>query len=54
MFFPQFREFTPLHLVRRDGIVLLPVAAGVLIEVGAGVSGFVDRGQVKALRRLGL
>jgi len=38
----------PAHLVRRDGIVLVPVAARVLVEVGAGVGGLVDGGGVEA------
>ncbi len=38
----QFVEPTPPGLVRRDGIVLLPVAAGVLVEVGAGIDGLID------------
>ena len=35
-------EAAPAGLVAGDGVVLTPVAAGVLVEVGAGVGGLVD------------
>ena len=39
----------PAHLVAGDGIVPDPVAAGVLVEIGARVDRFIDRRQVEAL-----
>src|ERR1035441_2616447 len=45
----QQKRPRPAHLVGRNGIVLNPVAAGVLVEVRAGVGGFVDGRQVEAL-----
>jgi len=35
-------------LVRRDGILLLPAAAGVLVEIDAGVYGLVHGGEIQA------
>ena len=46
--FVQFVEPAPFRLVRRNGIVLDPVAAGVLVEIDARVGGLVHRIQVEA------
>ena len=43
----QFGEGAPARLVRWNFGVLQPVAAGVLVEVGAGINRFVDRIDVK-------
>ena len=47
-------ELAPADLVGRYRILFLPVAAGVLIEVGAGISCLVDGGQVETLLGLRL
>ena len=56
--FAQFRERShPARLVGGNGIGLEPVAARVLVEIRAGVGGFVDCGGIEALGggyRLGL
>ena len=49
----QLVEPSPSRLVRRNRVVLLPVAAGVLIEVGAGIGRLVDRRKVEADRLFG-
>ena len=38
----------PAHLIARNGVVLDPVAAGVLVEVRAGIGGLVDGGEIEA------
>jgi hypothetical protein len=46
----QQRERTrPAHLIGGDGVVLDPVAAGVLIEVRARIGGLVDGRKIEAL-----
>ncbi len=39
----------PAHLVGGNGIVLDPVAAGVLVEIRAGIGGLVDGREIEAL-----
>ena len=43
----QFIEAAPHGLVGRNGVVLHPGTAGILIEIDAGVHRFVDRGEIK-------
>jgi hypothetical protein len=40
--FVELAVDAPGGLVGRDGILLLPAAAGVLVEIHAGVDGFID------------
>src|ERR1035441_3179941 len=46
--FVQLVEPAPFRLVRRNRIVLDPVAAGVLVEIVAGIGGLVHRVQIEA------
>ena len=50
----QHTEVAPARLVGGDGIVLRPVAAGVLVEVCAGIGAGVHRAEVEHLLRLRL
>ena len=43
----QFIEAAPHGLVGRNGVVLHPGTAGILIEIDAGVHRFVDGGEIK-------
>jgi hypothetical protein len=52
--FMQFVEATPLRLVGGNGIVLDPVAAGVLIEISTRIDGFIHRVYIEADQRLRL
>ena len=45
----QLVETAPTRLIRRDRMVLHPIAAGELIEISAGVSGAIERVQSKPL-----
>ena len=45
----QLVEASPARLIGRNGVVLAPVAAGVLVEVLAGVRGLVHGAEVKGL-----
>jgi hypothetical protein len=42
----------PDRLVAGDGVVLHPVAAGVLVEIDAGVNGLIDIGDIEFGRRM--
>src|SRR5215475_10835441 len=48
--FSEFSEASPARLVRRDGVVLAPSSAGVLVEVLTGIDGFVHRVKIVGLR----
>ena len=43
----DLREAVPRRIIRRNGIVLDPVAAGELIEVHTRIGGFVEVGNIK-------
>ena len=49
----EFDKADPLSLVGRNLGILDPVAAGVLVEIDAGVGGLVDVVEAEAGRRLG-
>src|ERR1035438_5150313 len=51
--FIQLVEATPSCLVRRNGIVLYPVSARILIEIDTGIDGLVDGRQVEVGDLLG-